>query len=195
MDNKSINRYFRARNAFGHFLAGIAIAFIGWLLLHIICAICGSLVHSMWINWAQYVYELIACLLIIVCNIHSTMWYVAKYPLSIKCPKCGTINHLMRYREEYVLTRGHALYLETPLVIMIDLKIRLYMITLRPYLQLDCPTCHEQQVICPYCHEIIPKEYIRCTYNKPSKCPHCGKKIYTPMRREDNEKLIKITDL
>ena len=76
-----------------------------------------------------------------------------------------------------------------------EYRILFYEIAYRPYLQLDCPECGEKQVVCPYCHETIEEESVNCNYEKPSVCPHCGKKIYTPVPAREWENGVYVGDI
>ena len=82
-----------------------------------------------------------------------------------------------------------------PYVSFPEYRILFYEIAYRPYLQLDCPECGEKQVVCPYCHETIEEESVNCNYEKPSVCPHCGKKIYTPVPAREWENGVYIGDI
>ena len=118
--------------------------------------------------------------------INRIKWYILTNPSKRQCTQCHTTVPLSRYKEEH--------YLKSPISLCVpkisdffrftQYRVLLYEIAYRPYLQLDCPKCGEKHIICPYCHEPIQEEFVICNYDKPSICPHCGKKIYTlvPMR-------------
>ena len=128
--------------------------------------------------------------------VHFYKWYVKSSPINIQCPQCHTKVILRRYKEHELLSSPIILYIETFQFQLIRLKQYFYLITYRPYLQLDCPECGKNQVICPYCHEPLSIDAIKCEYNKPSKCPHCGRRIYTLLPLQDCDKhLIKIKDI
>ncbi len=162
------------------FLAGGTIfAFVGWIVF-------AGIVGSRPI-WPHYVYAIVMTLLILRNFCHRYKWYVRSYPAKIRCYKCHTIVPLTRYGEKRYLKAPLSLYIP-PLRKLFNPagdNTPIYKMLYRPYLQLDCPECGEKQVICPYCHEPIPQESVVCKYDKPSKCPHCGKKIYTPVPVQD----------
>lgn len=163
-------------------IGDILYAAIGWLL---ICAI--SHMCNIYLN--RYIYFVIVLLLILRSVYHRSKWYVCTTPTKILCERCHTTVSLTRYREEeyfnYPFTISIILH---PLSSLIESMTHFYMAVYRPYLQLECPNCEEKQVVCPYCHQFIDKEAVECHYDKPSKCPHCGKKIYTLMHMSEWKK-------
>ena len=128
--------------------------------------------------------------------VHFYKWYVMSRPINIQCPQCNTISFLTRYGEERYLTAPVTIYIETIRFQLIRIKQYFYLLAYRPYLQLDCPECGEKQVICPYCHKPISQELVKCDYKRSSKCPHCGKRIYTLLPLIESEDfLIKVKDI
>ena len=132
---------------------------------------------------AECIYCIIVLLFVVRNAIHRIKWYVCTHPTKVQCSHCHSISKVKRYGDDKCLNE--------PLTILIPRKIRFFNIrsdkipffemALRPYLQLECPECGKKQIICPYCHEPIPQESVKCEYDKASRCPHCGKKIYTPV--------------
>ncbi len=179
------------------FLCEIIIGIVGWLFISflIIMVIRNEAMYGIWMSWGTYVYAIGVIILSLRNIFHQFKWYIAKHPLRIECPKCHSEVKLSRYGEERFLNAPVVLYLETIRFQLIRIKQYFYQIAYRPYLQLECTECGEKQVICPYCHEVISQELVECHYNKPTKCPHCGKKIYTPLPLQESEDLIEISAL
>ena len=133
---------------------------------------------------------IVAILLVIKHAINYIRWYMCSKPAHTKCPKCRTDVPLTRYGEERFLSAPVTLFVDFDQLKsnMRTANMYFFKTTDRPYLQLDCPECGEKQVICPYCHEVIPPDKVKCYYDKPSLCPHCGGYIYTPVPLKDNYK-------
>ena len=190
-------RFIRPLAAVLDFSCEIILGIFGGLFISflIIMVIENEAMYSMWMSWGIYIYA-IGVFIIAFRNVfHQFRWYIAKHPLRIKCPVCHAEVKLIRYGEERYLNAPIVLYLETFRFQLIRIKQYFYWIAYRPYLLLDCPECGEKQVICPYCHEVIPQDEIECHYNKPTKCPHCGKKIYTPLPLQDSDDLLELTSI
>ena len=164
-------------------------------VLDFLCEIIIGIVGWLFISFLIIMYAIGVIILSLRNIFHQFKWYIAKHPLRIECPKCHSEVKLSRYGEERFLNAPVVLYLETIRFQLIRIKQYFYQIAYRPYLQLDCPECGEKQVICPYCHEVISQELVVCHYNKPTKCPHCGKKIYTPLPLQESEDLREISAL
>lgn len=195
MKRIAIRKFFRAAAAITAPFGDLALALVGFLLLALLAGACGNDVYNIWLSYGIFVYAFLVLLLIVRNAIHRFKWFVFTYPIQIRCPKCSTIVPLQRYGEQRYLDAPVTLYLETFRYQLKAQKSLFYMLAYRPYLQLDCPECGEKHVICPYCHEPIPPEFVVCKYEEPSLCPHCGKKIYTPVPLQDRDNLIKLTDL
>ena len=148
-------------------------------------------------NWIFYVYAVCASLWVIKNALHRVKWYVRQHPIKMQCPKCESEVSITRYGEERFLKSPVSVFLPRfhHAFNFTGYKILFYKIAYRPYLQLECPECGEKQVVCPYCHEPIQQESVNCQYDKPSKCPHCGKPIYTPVPVQDSEDMIIIGDV
>ena len=199
MNKISFRKYGRFVAAAIRFVIGLAYFAAGWFIIsHILINTCSHEVHHWWTSWGANVYVYIAVLLVLRNTYHRFKWYISHTPAHVGCPKCHTVIALTRYGEERWLDAPVTLYVNfgTFRYRLTQSLLPIYMIMYRPYLQLDCPECGEKQVICPYCHEPIPQESVITLYDKPSKCPHCGKKIYTPVPLQEWEKeLIKVKNL
>lgn len=181
------------------FFVGIAYIISGWLIITIILHFtCSNEVCQVWASWGGTMYGIIACIILLKNTYHRFKWYVSSTPVNAACPKCHAVLPFMRYGENRWLNAPVVLYVNfgTFRYRWTQQLLPIYMILYRPYLQLDCPECGEKQVICPYCHEPIPIEQVECHYDKVSVCPHCGKKIYTPLPLQDwEEELIKVAHI
>ena len=194
MNKVAIRRIIRpiaaALDFFCEILVGIFVMLIIPIFIH--GCIKNETVYHNWLSWGIYVYAA-GVLIIALRNIfHQFKWYIKKTPSDMHCTKCHAVVPLTRYGEERYINAPIGLYLETIRFQWIRIKQYFYRITCRPYLQFDCPTCGEDQVVCPYCHEIIPQNIVKCHYDKPTKCPHCGKKIYTPLPLQYSDDLIEL---
>ena len=166
----------------------ICLAVVGlFLVTLLIDCTCSDAVCNMWNRWGAGVVAIVAILLLIKHVIHYVRWYMCRKPAHTKCPKCKTEVPMMRYGEEKYLMAPVQLEISFGMSKARRSAYNLYFFktTDRPYLQLDCPECGEKQVICPYCHEVIPPDKVKCYYDKPSLCPHCGGFIYTPTPLKD----------
>lgn len=196
-----IRKFFRILKVLYYAILGGGIAFIFWgVFVSLILGICGVLEETSDIYmYAWYTYVVIVLLIIIRNAIHRMKWYVCAHPTRIQCHQCRKTVPVRRYGDERCLNAPFGIYVSRKIIQFIHPisdKIPFFEIFYRPYLQLDCPECGEKQVICPYCHEPIPQESVITLYDKPSKCPHCGKKIYTPVPLQEWEKeLIKVKNL
>ena len=196
-----IRKFFRILKVLYYAILGGGIAFIFFgVFVSLILGICGVLEEtSDMYMYAWYTYVVIVLLIIIRNAIHRVKWYVYKYPAKIRCPKCQKTVPVTRYNDERCLNAPFSLYVGGRYIAFIHPisdKIPFLEMAYRPYLQLDCPECGEKQVICPYCHKPIPEEQVECHYDKPSVCPHCGKKIYTPVPLQDwEDELIKVAHI
>lgn len=200
MDNTRIivRKFFRIAAALIYFLYGIGISAVIGIVIHILIDLkCSQSVYDAWLSWGTYVYMAMALLWIIKITIHHIRWYILTSPSHTKCPKCQTKVSLTRYGEEKFLSAPVTLYVGFDQVKSKMRNANMYFLKTsnRPYLQLECPECGEKQVLCPYCHEVIPPEKVKCYYDRPSVCPHCGKYIYTPLPLQDGEGLIKVKDI
>ena len=184
---KTTNKIFRVVKVAFLFVCDIIFAVFCWFFLCFILFVCrADTLYNVLLPYGFYVYILIAFVLIVRNAIHRIKWYILTNPSKRQCTQCHTTVPLSRYKEEH--------YLKSPISLCVpkisdffrftQYRVLLYEIAYRPYLQLDCPKCGEKHIICPYCHEPIQEEFVICNYDKPSICPHCGKKIYTlvPMR-------------
>ena len=141
------------------------------------------------------IYLAIIFVLALINTYHRFKWYIRSSPIKIPCSKCHSTILAKRFQENRWLTAPKTLYVETIRFQFIRIKQYFYLTVYRPFLEIECPECHEQQVICPYCHEPISEESVECYFDKPSTCPHCGKKVYSPLPLMDSEHLIKIKDI
>ena len=173
----------------------IALVLIIFMLLSLLTNYLGATINNMWLSYGIYIYAIMAVLFLFRSSYHRFRWFVITNPIKLQCGQCQTIVSLTRYGEERFLTASVNLYVETIKSQLFRIKQYYYLITYRPYLQFDCPSCGTKSVICPYCHEPISPDLIECNYDKPSKCPHCGKKIYTPLPLMDNKNLIYIQSI
>lgn len=181
---KAANRLFRVAETICATIYDIALAIFCWLLLMIILFLCKvDVAYNMFLSYGIYVYSVLAFLVILRNVFHRTKWYVRNNPTKIKCIQCQAIVTLTRYDEEQYLMSPISFCIPriTQIFKFVGYQVLFYKTAYRPYLQLDCPECGEKQVICPYCHQPISQESVMCLYDKPSTCPHCGKKIYTPV--------------
>ena len=195
---RKTNKRFRVIKVAYLILVDILLMPFGWLFLLSILFVCrADTWYNAFLSYGLYVYIIIALLLIVRNTIHRIKWYVRDNPDKMQCKQCHTSVFLSRYKEEH--------YLKSPISVVMpkirkwfsftEYRILFYEIAYRPYLQLDCPECGEKQVVCPYCHETIEEESVNCNYEKPSVCPHCGKKIYTPVPAREWENGVYIGDI
>lgn len=165
-------------------MCDIVLAFFGWLIICLLLLICkADVLYNALLSYGIYAYTVIIVCVIIRNTHHRVKWYVRASPSQIRCSRCHAIVPLTRYYDEQ--------YLKSPISLsfprmnqifrFVGYRVLFYETMHRPYLQLDCHDCGKKQVICPYCHESIPQEAVECKYDKPSVCPHCGRKIYTPV--------------
>jgi len=180
-------------------ICDILLAFIGWAFLAFLFFVCQAEdIYEAFVSYGGfYVYIVIASVIIIISSYHRIRWYIYANPVKIQCFRCSSLVPLTRYNEER--------YLQSPISLCVPrakmafrfimYRILFYTITYRPYLQLDCPTCGKKQVVCPYCHEPIPQEDIVTKYNTISKCPHCGRRIYTLLPMRDWDDVIYVGDI
>lgn len=176
-------KFFRVLKVLYYAILEGGLAFIFWnILLAILYHHEALSTTSSLYKYAWYTYSMIVLLFIVRNAIHRLKWYVCAYPTKLRCTHCNSTLKLTRYGEYQYLNAPFTIYIPRKVQFFhfVSDKIPFYEMALRPYLQLDCPECGEKQVICPYCHKPIPQELVKCQYDKPSKCPHCGKKIYTP---------------
>lgn len=195
---RGTNHFFRAIGVVILAISDIALAIFGWLILCVILFICkAEALYDAFLSFGFYVYFVITFLIMLRNSWHRVKWYVKTYPIKIRCHKCHTIVPLTRYNEEEYLKSPISLCFPRPnqAFRFVGYKVLYYKIAYRPYLQLECPKCGEKQVICPYCHESIPQKLVECKYDKPSVCPHCGKKIYTPVPMREWENGIYVGDI
>ena len=188
MDRIKLRKFERIIAAINYFISTLAIGFAVMLLI--------AFISKKPFHWLLFNICAIVVIAVALRNvIHFYKWYIKSHPIHLQCPKCQTMIPLKRCKEHEVLSSPVIIYLETFRFQLIRLKNYFYWISYRPYLQLDCPTCGEKQVICPYCHEPIPKEKITFSYNKTSRCPHCEKKIYTTLPLQESDDLIEISTI
>ncbi len=195
---KATNKIFRYIKVAYLIVCDILLAIVGWLFLCFIFFVCrADTLYNALLSYGIYVYILAALLLIVRNTIHRIKWFVLTHPSQIECPQCHTTVPLSRYKEEYYVKSPISLVIPkiNKLFRFVPYRVLFYEIAYRPYLQLDCPQCREHQVICPYCHQPIQEESINCNYEKPSVCPHCGKKIYTPIPMREWEGGMHIGDI
>lgn len=195
---KVTNKFFRVAEVIYLAICDIILGVFGWLFLSFILFACklDTLYHAL-LSYGGYFYILAAFILIIRNIYHRVKWYVRANPVQMQCLRCHTIIPLTRYNEDH--------YLKSPISFCFPrinqlfrfagYRVIFYKTAYRPYLQLDCPKCSEKHVICPYCHEPIPQNQVECKYDKPSVCPHCGKKIYTPVPMREWEKGFYVGDI
>lgn len=195
MNKTDVRRFFRPLAAVLDFFCEILLGVLSWLVITFIISeiIRDEMMYRMWLSWGIYMYAMGVLTIALRNVLHQFKWYIRKIPSQINCPQCHAKVSLTRYGEEQYLNAPIILYLETFRFQFIRIKQYFYLISYRPYLQLDCPECGDRQVICPYCHEPISQESIECHYDKPSKCPHCEKKIYTPLPLQESTDLIDIS--
>lgn len=181
-----IRNIIRILEALIYTIMELGLIFVSWSMLLAIFDSFNIFTESLYLYYAWNAYAILGTLIVVRNSIHRIKWYVRTNPANVRCTKCNHIISATRYNENR--------YLNAPFAILIfDFSftkklIYFYKIAYRPYLQLECPECGEKQVICPYCHEPIPQESVMTLYDKPSKCPHCGKKIYTPVPLYDSDK-------
>ena len=193
-----IRKFFRILKVLYYGILSGGIAFIFWGLFVLpILGICGALEDTSGrCMYAWYTYVAIVLLIIVRNAIHRTKWYVCEHPTRVRCHQCRKPVLARRYGDERCLNAPFGIYISGKIIQLIHPvsdKIPFFEILYRPYLQLDCPECGEKQVICPYCHKPIPQEQVECHYNKVSICPHCGKKIYTPVPLQDfKDEVVKL---
>ena len=171
--------------------------FIGTLAIGFVILIIISFISKELFYWLlqSIIYEIIITVIALRNAAHFYKWYVKSHPISILCTQCHVKMSLSRYKENDVLSSPIVLYIEKLRFQVIRLKQYLYWIMYRPYLELDCSECGEKQIICPYCHKPISHESIECHYATPTKCQHCGRKIYTTLPLQDSNDLIEITPI
>lgn len=193
----TFRKFDRVRVFVKEILGGIVLSIMGWLILTLIFLHTGDYMYGVWLTWGMPVYALTMICLIVRNAVHKFRWYILRSPIDIQCPNCRTSNPLTRYGEERLLTVPIAIYLNfrTLRYNLYRSKLPIYRSFCRPYLQLTCSVCGAKQVICPYCHEQIPQESVECFHDKTSLCPHCGKKIYTPLPPQDFDESIMIVEL
>lgn len=192
MDRIKLRKFERIIAAINYFISTLAIGFAVILLTAFI-----NKELFLWLSQGvRFIVYAVGVIIVALRNAaHYYKWYVKSHPIDLQCSKCQTIVPLKRCKENEVLSSPIIIYIETFRFQLIRLKNYFYWISYRPYLQLDCPTCGEKQVICPYCHEPIPKEKITFSYNKTSRCPHCEKKIYTTLPLQESDDLIEISTI
>lgn len=185
----AIRKFLRICEVIWWAVSFVILALLGWIVLFV-------LIDSKTV-WPHYVYALVALVLVVRNIYHRVKWYVCAKPAKIPCPRCHANVALTRYREEKFLNAPLSLYLPKmkKIFVFTGYKQQFYKAWYRPYLQLDCPTCGEKQVICPYCHEPITQESVECHYDKPTRCPHCGQRIYSLTPVQDSEDYIIIGDV
>ena len=191
MDRIKLRKFERILAIFNYFIGTIA---IGLALLMATSFVSKKLFY--WLSHREgfIIYAIVVIAIALRNAIHFYRWYVRSHPINLHCSQCHTNVLLSRYKEQEVLSSPVRIYVETFRFQFIRLKQNFYWIAYRPYLQLECSECGEKQIICPYCHEPISQESVECHYNKPSKCPHCGKKIYTTLPLQESDDLIKIKE-
>ena len=191
---EDIRKVFRIIGASVRMLYGLMLIFVGWWILSMIAAMIGGNTFNTWHLYGKYLYIVIALLFVARNTYHRFKWYVCANPIKIRCSNCQFVENLERYGEKRFLTAPMALYIESLRYQLkfVEERLVLFEFFYRPYLQLDCPKCGEKQVIC---HEPIPPEEVKCYYDRPSVCPHCGKKIYTPVPVQDWDDAIIIGDI
>lgn len=195
---KTTNKIFRVVKVAFLFVCDIIFAVFGWLFLCFILFVCkADALYKVLLSSGVYVYAIIAFFIILRNTCHRVKWYVRTNIDHIQCTQCHAIVPLVRYKENNYLNSPISLCIPkiNKLFRFVQYRVLFYEIAYRPYLQLDCPHCGEKQVVCPYCHEIIPQESIECHYDKPSVCPHCEKKIYTPIPIREWKDSIYIGDI
>lgn len=197
MNRIDIRRCLRPLAAVLDFSCEILLGIFGWLFISFFISeiIKDDIAYHFWLSWGIYAYAVGVFAIALRNILHQFKWYIRNNPSEINCPQCREVVPLTRYGEEQYLRAPIILYLETFRFQFIRIKQYFYWISYRPYLQLDCSHCGEKQIVCPYCHEVIPQELVECHYDKPSKCPHCGKKIYTPLPLQESNDLIEITTI
>lgn len=191
---EDIRKFFRIVGASVRMLYGLMLIIVGWWILSMIAAMLGGSLFNIWHLYGKYIYIVIALFFVARNTYHRFKWYVCANPIKIRCSNCQSVEYLERYGEKRFLKAPMALYIESLRYQFkfVGERLVLFELFYRPYLQLDCPECREKQVICPYCHEPIPPEEVKCYYDRPSVCSHCGKKIYTPLPLRDSKDLIEV---
>lgn len=191
---KTTNKFFRAFGVVYWAICDLVLMAILLPFVSIMLYACkvNSSVYDAWLSYGIYAYIGIAFLLVVRNTFHRIKWYVRAHPINIQCNKCHTQVPLTRYREEDYLKSPISFCIPkaNQLFRFVGYRVLYYKIAYRPYLEVDCPDCGEKHVICPYCHDSIASESIECKYDKPSVCPHCGKKIYTPIPIQEWEDAI-----
>ena len=177
----------------------IMLAYVVVFFLSLLLFICNAetVYNALSSSLCGYVYGVVATLGVLRNAYHRSKWYVCTHPIKTLCCRCHNLVSITRYGEERYLNSPISFFV-IPLSKQFNFtlyKVLFYKIAYRPYLLLDCPECGEKQVICPYCHEPIPQESVVCKYDKPSRCPHCGKKIYTPVPIQDWDDAIIVGDI
>ena len=147
--------------------------FIGTLAIGFVILIIISFISKELFYWLlqSIIYEIIITVIALRNAAHFYKWYVKSHPISILCTQCHVKMSLSRYKENDVLSSPIVLYIE---------KFRFQVIRLKQ---------------CPYCHKPISQESIECHYASPTKCQHCGRKIYTTLPLQDSNDLIEITPI
>ena len=108
------------------------------------------------------------CAIAILCGtIHHFRWFILRKKFNIPCHHCGKMVEATRKEELEITLRV------TPWAHVYVYANAFHCQIYRPRLYYQCASCCHEEYICPYCHESVGKE--------DKKCPHCERRIYTPL--------------
>lgn len=162
------------------FVVTFWLAVVGFIVLFVVTWMVLSQFQINIIFWGYMIlgiYLLCSITQIVRGQIFHYKWYVKKDKKQIACSACGEITEAV-FEEDYTIKIEH-----DPFAPIHQIQNAIQLQKYRPLLHSVCPKCKREEYICPYCSHLISEELLEEHNSHIFICPHCGEKIYTPMRK------------